>query len=182
MPDYGYGVLVTGWLIWALPFFFVKRGGGKAQQVDRRARWGILLTAVGFSLLWQGRFWEMPLPEWRLALSIVFFALAGILSWGATRALGKQWRVDAGLNAQHELVMSGPYRFVRHPIYTSMLCLICATGLILTPPLLFAAALVFAIVGTEIRVRIEDNLLASRFGNQFNDYRRSVAAYVPFVR
>lgn len=182
MPKYGYWVLFSGWLIWTLPFFFVKRGGGKAQQVDRRARWGILLTAVGFSLLWQGRFWEMQLPEWRLALAIVFFALAGILSWTATRALGKQWRVDAGLNVSHELVMSGPYRFVRHPIYTSMLCLMCATGLILSPPPLLIAGLALGIIGTEIRVRIEDGLLASRFGNQFNHYRGSVAAYIPFVR
>ena len=39
-------------------------------------------------------------------------------------ALGRQWRIDAGLNSDHELVQSGPYRIVRHPIYTSMLCLL----------------------------------------------------------
>jgi protein-S-isoprenylcysteine O-methyltransferase Ste14 len=41
--------------------------------------------------------------------------------------------------------------------------------------------LLFAI-GTEIRVRIEDRLLASRFGDQFLDYQRRVSAYIPFIR
>jgi len=38
------------------------------------------------------------------------------------------------------------------------------------------------IIGTEIRVRIEDRLLASRFGERFQDYQRSVPAYIPFLR
>jgi len=108
--------------------------------------------------------------------------LAILLSWTATRSLGRQWRIDAGLNPDHELVTSGPYRFVRHPIYTSMLCVLCATGLLVAPlPLLFLAMPVF-IVGTEIRVRIEDRLLASFFGERFNSYKQSVPAYIPFVR
>jgi protein-S-isoprenylcysteine O-methyltransferase Ste14 len=88
----------------------------------------------------------------------------------------------AGLSSDHELIVCGPYRVVRHPIYTSMLCMLCGTGLMITPlPLLLLSALVF-IVGTEIRVRIEDRLLAARFGESFRDYQRSVPAYIPFVR
>jgi protein-S-isoprenylcysteine O-methyltransferase Ste14 len=68
-------------------------------------------------------------------------------------------RVDAGLNADHRLVTAGPYRVVR-----------------------LAVALLVFVAGTEIRVRIEDGLLASRFGEQFADFRRRMPAYVPFVR
>lgn len=182
MPTYAYYVLAIGWVAWMLPFFLMKRNKEKAQQLDRRARWGILLTAIAFALIWQGRFWEMSLPTWRLALGVMFFALASLLSWTATRALGRQWRIDAGLNAEHDLIRSGPYRFVRHPIYTSMLCLIWAMGFLFTPLALLAFATIAAIAGTEIRVRIEDGLLASRFGKQFDDYRQSVAAYIPLVR
>jgi protein-S-isoprenylcysteine O-methyltransferase Ste14 len=96
--------------------------------------------------------------------------------------LGKQWRVDAGLNAEHELVMCGPYRIVRHPIYTSVLCVLWGTGFILLPVPLILLATIPALIGTEIRVRIEDGLLASRFGKQFDQYKRSVSAYFPFVR
>ena len=77
---------------------------------------------------------------------------------------------------------SGPYRLVRHPIYTSMLFLLVGTGLMVTPlPMLLLSVAVF-MFGTEIRVRIEDRLLAARFGDRFQQYKSRVAAYVPFVK
>ena len=45
-----------------------------------------------------------------------------------------------------------------------------------------ALASLLALIGTEIRVRVEDGLLASRFGKQFEDYQRSVPAYIPLIR
>lgn len=112
----------------------------------------------------------------------MFLTLASLLSWTATRALGRHLRFDAALTPDHQLVRSGPYRILRHPIYTSMFCLLRGTGFIVTPiPLLLAATAIF-IAGTEIRVRIEDGLLASRFGAEFREYQRSVSAYIPFVR
>jgi protein-S-isoprenylcysteine O-methyltransferase Ste14 len=63
-----------------------------------------------------------------------------------------------------------------------MLCALLGTGFMISKlPLLILAALVF-VAGTEIRVRIEERLLASRFADSFSDYRRSVPAYIPFVR
>jgi len=182
MPAYAFVILIAGWLAWMMPFLLMKRNKEKAQQVDRRARWGIFLVFLGFTIVWQPSFWGTSLPVWRLALSIILFILASALVWTAARTLGKQWRIDAGLIAEHELITSGPYRFIRHPIYTSMICLLLAVGFLFTrlPWLALAAAL--AIAGTEIRVRIEDGLLASRFGKQFEDYRRSVSAYIPLIR
>ncbi len=182
MPSYAYAILAAGWLFWLTPFFLAKRSTERPKELDRRARWGILLVVVAYSMLWQSKFWERSLPVWRVALAILFLLLAGLLSWTGARALGRQWRIDAGLSSDHELVMSGPYRVVRHPIYTSMLCVLFGTGFMITPlPLLVLSALVF-IAGTEIRVRIEDSLLASRFGDRFRDYQRSVPAYIPFLK
>ena len=94
--------------------------------------------------------------------------LGGVLSWTSARTLGRQWRFDAGLNADHQLVQSGAYRFVRHPIYASMLCMLLGTGLLVTPARLVAdfSSCSF-LLGVEIRIRIEDALLASRFGEEF---------------
>jgi protein-S-isoprenylcysteine O-methyltransferase Ste14 len=63
-----------------------------------------------------------------------------------------------------------------------MFCLLFATGFLFTPVLLLLIAICVFIVGTEIRVRIEDALLLSRFGEQFREYRLAVFAYVPFIR
>jgi len=179
---YAYITLGVAWVIWLAPFVLARRSSQQAQKVERRARWGMLLVAIAYSLIWQGHFWERPLPLWRLAPSILILVLACILSWSGTRFLGRQWRVDAALNADHELVRTGPYRFVRHPIYASMLCLFCGTALMIASLALFIPALVLFILGTEIRVRIEDGLLASRFGEQFRRYKDSVPAYIPLLR
>jgi protein-S-isoprenylcysteine O-methyltransferase Ste14 len=62
-----------------------------------------------------------------------------------------------------------------------MLCMLIGTGLLLTRGPLLAIAIVFFIAGTEVRVRIEDRLLAERFGPAFDEYRRRVHAYVPLL-
>jgi protein-S-isoprenylcysteine O-methyltransferase Ste14 len=182
MPRYAYAILAAGWIVWLMPFLLARRKSEPAKQVDRRARWGIVLVAISYSILWQCRFWERPVPLWRLVFSVLFMMLACLLSWTSTRFLGRQWRVDAGLSSDHELVMSGPYRFMRHPIYTSMLCMLLGAGFMITPWPLFLVAMVVFVVGTEIRVRVEDNLLASRFGDRFLAYQRSVPAYIPFLK
>ena len=182
MPIYAYAILVAGWLLWMIPFALIKRSNNPAKQIDRRARWGVVICAVAYALLWQGKFWLRQPHSWQFALSFVFFALGILLSWTSTRALGRQWRIDAGLSSDHELIMAGPYRFVRHPIYTSMLCVLLATGFVVTSLPRFLLALIVFLVGTEIRVRIEDQLLASQFGNTFQQYRQSVPAYIPFLK
>jgi protein-S-isoprenylcysteine O-methyltransferase Ste14 len=173
-------VLIAGWLAWMAPFFLLKRGPS-AQRIDRRARWGIALEAVGFAIVWFRPRWIAHPGPLRIVPAAAAFAAAAWLSWTSALALGRQWRFDAGLNADHQLVQTGAYRIVRHPIYTSMLCMLAGTGLLTTRLWLVAIAMAIWIAGTEIRVRIEDSLLASRFGEEFDDYRRRVHAYVPFL-
>jgi protein-S-isoprenylcysteine O-methyltransferase Ste14 len=175
-------ILAAGWVAWASPFFLNRRSGATAETVDRRARWGIAITAIGFALVWQMKWWIRDPAAWRIAAGALLLAAGAALTWTSAFALGRQWRFDAGLNADHALVQSGAYRLVRHPIYTSMLCMMLGTGLLRVPAVIIVLALVFGIAGTEIRVRIEDGLLAARFGQTFEEYRRRVHAYIPFAR
>lgn len=180
MPGYVFAVLALAWLAWMAPFFLVKRGPA-AQTLDRRARWGIVLEGIGFAIVWQKPLWIAQPGMWRLILGGLSLALGPLLTWTSALTLGRQWRFDAGLNADHQLVQSGAYRVVRHPIYTSMLCMLIGTGLLLARVPLLMVAVAFFVAGTEIRVRIEDRLLAERFGPAFEDYRRRVHAYLPFL-
>lgn len=182
MPAYAYALVAIGWLVWFTPFVVAKRNAKPAEKVDRRARWGMLLQGVAYWILWWSPFWTRSPANWRVALSILFFLAASLLSWTSVRYLGRQWRFDAGLSADHQLVRSGPYRFLRHPIYTSMLCVLCGTGFMVTPLWLLLLAILLFLIGAEIRVRVEDALLASRFGDEFRYYQRTVSAYVPFLK
>jgi protein-S-isoprenylcysteine O-methyltransferase Ste14 len=118
----------------------------------------------------------------RILASMVAGLIAAVLSWTSVKHLGKQFRVNAGLYEDHELVRSGPYAIVRHPIYASLLAILLSTILLLTPGRWAVVSLALFAMGTEIRVRTEDKLLAARFGRAFAEYRRKVPAYVPFVR
>jgi protein-S-isoprenylcysteine O-methyltransferase Ste14 len=181
MPFYAYLVILAGIVLWFYPFVPAHQKTPGATVVNRSSRWGVLLQFAAFTLLWQGHFWTRSLPWWRLAVSVVLFVLAIVLSWTSSRALAGQLRIDAALGADHRLVRSGVYGIVRNPIYTSMLLVACATGIILTPPKLFVPALLLFLIGTGIRVRTEEKLLIERFGEEFKSYKGSVPAYIPFL-
>ena len=171
-----------GVALWLAPFLFAKRGSGSLVAVDRRSRWGLLLEVIGIVMMLQSPFWTATKISWRTVASAIFFFLAALLSWTATKALGRQLRFDAAIGWEHELVRVGPYSLMRHPIYCSMLYLLWAIGFIAAPLWLFVLATVVFITGTEIRVGIEDRLLAERFGEAFDGYQRSTRAYVPLIR
>jgi protein-S-isoprenylcysteine O-methyltransferase Ste14 len=150
--------------------------------VDRRARWGLLLEVLGIALMLANPFWAVNVVSWRVVAATLFFLLAALLSWTATQTLGRHLRFDAAIGMDHELVRGGPYRVVRHPIYCSMLCLLWGMGFVAAPGWLLVLATTVFLAGTEIRVRIEDRLLAQRFGQPFERYRRSTRAYLPLLR
>jgi protein-S-isoprenylcysteine O-methyltransferase Ste14 len=182
MPAYIFGLLSVGWIAWMIPFFLNRKGGRPAQTLDRRARWGIFIQGIGFAILWMNQYWTRSPSIWRVIWAACFFVLGSVLSWTSARTLGRHWRFDAGLNPDHQLVQSGAYRFVRHPIYASMLCMLLGTGFLITPMPALLLALVFFLIGVEIRIRIEDALLAARFGEAFVEYQHRVPAYLPFIR
>ena len=182
MRSYQYLLVAAGWAAWLTPFVMTGWHSSSTAVRDSRGRWGILLQMVGYSVLWQGHFWLYAPAIWQVWLSTTLLAIAVLLSWTGARALGRHLRFEAALRTDHKLVQTGPYRFIRHPIYASMLCLLTGTGVMIASPMLFAAALVIFLIGTEIRVRIEDRLLAEHFGPDCVAYRRRVRAYIPLVR
>jgi protein-S-isoprenylcysteine O-methyltransferase Ste14 len=175
-------ILVVGLLAWFVPFLLAGWSRASPQKRDTRWRWGLLLEVLAYTVLWVGGLHHAPVPAWRLVLAVVFLVLATMLSWTSTRSLGRYLRFEAAVDTDHQLIRSGPYRIVRHPIYASMLCLMLGMAAIATTLVYFAIALALFIAGTEIRVRLEDKLLAERFGDEFRDYRRSTPAYIPLIR
>lgn len=177
-------IVVVALLLWLLPLLRMRRQNRSrtVEKVDLRARWGVLLEAIGYTVIWQSDFWNREPALWRATLSIALLTLAVVISFLAADALGSQLRIDASLSDDHKLTRTGPYRWVRHPVYASFLCLIVGSGLMIAWwPLLLIGVGIF-LIGTEIRVRVEDALLASHFGEEFAQYQSQVPAYLPGVR
>jgi protein-S-isoprenylcysteine O-methyltransferase Ste14 len=180
-----YVVLLVCWVAWSLAFVKPKRQAADQKKVvrDPGSRWGILLVMLSFALMGA---YVRPVgfgkSTWSLVASMILGPLAVALAWAATRQLGKQWRYEAALSENHELITKGPYRWVRHPIYVSLLAMLLAVGTAWTWWPMFIASVVFYLLGTEVRVRAEDGLLAARFGEEFEQYKRATPAYLPFLR
>ncbi len=181
----GWLVLAVSWCAWAYPFIFVAPHNQKRPSITAigPTRVGLFLESLAIFLAFACRMPADPPPEWwRIAAATPCGIAGAILAWTAVRHLGRQFRVHAGLYEDHQLVTSGPYGFVRHPIYTSLLAMLVCSLLILSGWRWAVVCLVLFVAGTEIRVSTEDGLLASRFGERFFEYRERVRAYLPFVR
>jgi len=176
--------LVAFWVAWWYPFLF------RAPHIQKRpsitvtgpTRVGLLLEAAAFGLAFL-RESGTPRTSTLALLGAGAFGVVGVvLAWRSIQHLGKQFRVHAGLYDDHELVRTGPYAIVRHPIYAALLALLITTMLLLTSWTMALVSLALFVAGTETRIQSEDGLLASRFGAEFAEYRKRVWAYVPFVR
>ena len=180
-----YVVLGVCWIAWSLAFVKPHRHAAGQKKAVRApsSRWGIFLVMLAFACEWA---FIQPVGFHKSVASLIASIVVGppsvVLAWLAARQLDKQWRFEAALSEDHELIKTGPYRWLRHPIYASMLGMLLQTGLTKAWWPLLLAGLVFYVIGTEVRVRAEDRLLASRFGAEFTDYQRTARAYLPFIR
>jgi protein-S-isoprenylcysteine O-methyltransferase Ste14 len=178
-------MIAVFWAVWWYPFLFQAPHNQKRPSITAigPTRAGLFLECLAIFVAFFCRLPADPPPEWwRIACSALCVPFAVVLAWTSVRHLGRQFRVHAGLYEDHQLVTSGPYAFVRHPIYTSLLAMLVSTLFLLTPWQWAVPSLALFIIGTEIRVYTEDGLLASRFGERFTEYRKRVPAYLPFVR
>jgi protein-S-isoprenylcysteine O-methyltransferase Ste14 len=178
-------VLTLCWFAWAYPFLFRAPHKQNRSSVTRvgPTRAGLLLECTAIFIAFACHVAEGEPPgAGRLIASMLLGPAAGILSWTSVKHLGRQFRINAGLYEDHELVRSGPYALVRHPIYTSLLAILLSTIGVLTRWDWAVLSIALFVAGTEIRVHTEDRLLASRFGEEFAKYKSKVPAYVPFLR
>jgi protein-S-isoprenylcysteine O-methyltransferase Ste14 len=104
------------------------------------------------------------------------------LAAAAIRELGKQWSLEARVLKDHKLVTTGVYAVVRHPIYTAMLGMLVAGGLVISRWLPLVIALLMFLAGTKVRVVLEERLLANAFGEQFAEWRSAVPSIIPWPK
>jgi protein-S-isoprenylcysteine O-methyltransferase Ste14 len=99
----------------------------------------------------------------------------------SSHELGRNWSLVARMRTDHELVRTGPYAHVRHPIYLGMLLSLFAFAVGLGHWAQLLIALPLFIAGTAIRTRVEDGLLEQQVGETFRDYRSSTPAIIPKI-
>jgi protein-S-isoprenylcysteine O-methyltransferase Ste14 len=181
---YAWAVWFASWMVAALWSSRVERRSRSHADLAYR-----LLTAIGAVLLFDlhlsghwsaARVWRAGnTTEWILAATtIAGFAVA----WWARITLGRLWSGSVTRKVDHELISAGPYRMVRHPIYSGLLLSVAATaGLRGTAAAVLGAATIG--IGLFLKARVEERFLRSELGSQrYDGYARRVPMLVPFTR
>src|SRR6516162_5858656 len=171
--------------IWTIAAVSTKRTVYRETRAQRLRYW-VLLVIAYFLLLYGGR---LPLP---LNLRIVphvaptAWAAAILCATGlafalwARVALGRNWSGVVTLKEGHELVERGPYRFVRHPIYTGLLSMFFATALVQRHVAGFAGVLLM-FASFWIKLGREEELMLQQFPERYAAYQLRAKRIIPFV-
>ena len=150
-------------------------------------RWGLATPWFLLLLLWL--VWPAPLRWASFALpgalrwlGLALFAAGALLVFWVNRNLGANFSSTLILRDGHELIEHGPYRHVRHPMYTSFLVmlagllLLSANWIVGVPPILFLFLLML------VRTPREERMLLGRFGDEYRRYMARTGRYLPRLR
>ena len=116
-----------------------------------------------------------PWVEW-LGVALTLFGL--LFAIWARLHLGRNWSSVVSVKVEHQLIRSGPYRFVRHPIYSGLLLALIGTALC-QRELRSLLGLFFLWLGFTLKSRLEEGFMAQTFGAEYEDYRRRTGALIP---
>src|SRR5215207_7946408 len=123
----------------------------------------------------------LPLPLWLrwtgAGIALLGFAL---LQW-AQNTLGKNWSDTPRMIKEQSLITSGPYQFIRHPIYTAFLLILGSTLFISANWLIGSAWLGMTLLELASRIRFEEGLMLEYFGDQYRAYMKRTGRLLPKI-
>jgi protein-S-isoprenylcysteine O-methyltransferase Ste14 len=175
-------VLVVSFAVASVRARVIRQGGKAGLRRDNRSLLGLILQGFGMAFAVNITNPVHVIEWWRLGIASLIGPLGAMVAAAGPLQLGRHLRGQAVVTDDHELVTSGPYAIVRHPLYAGTMWLTVATALVRTTWPQLILGLVIYCVGTEIRVRVEEALLSARFPEAVLNYQRRVKAYIPLVR
>lgn len=184
-PGPAIAALWLAWIVsWALAAFWAdpaqKRAGFRAEA-QYRALWlagTILLFVPAHGYVGRLRLWTPTLAEAWICVALIAVGIA--FAWWARLHLGKLWSGTITAKADHRVVDTGPYRLVRHPIYTGLLLSILAT-MAAKGTVWGIAGAALLLIGIVVKAKLEESFLRGELGPAYDDYARRVPMLVPFA-
>jgi protein-S-isoprenylcysteine O-methyltransferase Ste14 len=177
-------IWVTFWLYWLVAAVAGRRqreGSGSlwsSQSVGLRVVLALAIILGTRSHLLSGRGADVSLPVARWICFAVFLLSLGVAVWARVH-LGSNWGQPMSQRTEPHLITTGPYRYIRHPIYSGLILAIVATaaafnlyGLIVVA--LLSAYFIYSGV-------VEERNMAKRFPDTYLAYKRSTKMLIPFV-
>jgi protein-S-isoprenylcysteine O-methyltransferase Ste14 len=188
-------IIIACWIIFGL-YWFISAGSVKSTQVTKgglAGNWHSIWLLIGGLFLSNFRFLAKVGVSFSLLtilliphsivvnVVIIVFAVTGlIVAVLARRTLAGNWSRAVAFKEDHELITTGLYHHVRHPIYTGILLMISATVLFVGT---LSAAIGFVIIVLSLwfKLRAEEELLTKHFPEEYSAYKERTKALIPYI-
>ncbi len=177
------------WTVWLLIWLAAAFRNKRIARRENAGSWilHMLPLAIAAKLLmgestpWPFLQWEVlpyrPAFYW-IGLALTFAGLAFTV-WARFR-LGTNWSGSVQVKTEHALVKTGPYRWVRHPIYTGLLAAFLGTAIALDQ-WRGLVAFVIVLLGLLYKLHLEERWMIETFGDAYRDYRKHSKALIPGI-
>jgi protein-S-isoprenylcysteine O-methyltransferase Ste14 len=166
------------WVYWLVAAFSTKRGRVPWSR-ELRIRVVVLVVIVLLVRLGAFRGHAVNTDPWRAGVGLVLFALGLTFAIWARVHIGRNWGTPMTQKDEPELVTSGPYHLVRHPIYSGIL--VAGIGTAVALGWWWLSAVVLAGIYFVYSATVEERNLAREFPRTYADYKRSTKMLVPFI-
>lgn len=177
------GVLMAWFSLWGARF---GRASGPEPQKSRDSSsiFGIAVQGLGVGAAFFGPMqllWPETTAAWIEGALEAALALSGTaLFYWARATMGRNWSLVARTRSDGELVQSGPFAMMRHPIYVAIFFMMVATALATGHAINLVVAVPLYAIGTLMRTSIEERLLRESFAG-YGDYAKRVKRFIPGV-
>jgi protein-S-isoprenylcysteine O-methyltransferase Ste14 len=188
-------LLQPGWptissvVIWCLLAIYwdqaaktASKAHSRESRVSRRVHVGMTTAAqllIFFRVPGLNGNW-LPVSLIPAVIGLAIEAGGFLLAVRARRVLGKHWNGEITIKVDHELIRTGPYKYIRHPIYAGLLLLYLGAAIVSGQ---WHALLGFTIAAVAYvrKTRMEEANLKRGFPGEYEDYRRQTRALVPWI-
>jgi protein-S-isoprenylcysteine O-methyltransferase Ste14 len=162
---------------------------GEQQEIKREGRLPSIVRVirssvmVGFLVLYAlGDPWlrtiSLPFHAWLRLTGVIMGILSLMLYAWSRLTLGSAWSSSLRMQEEHQLVDTGPYAVVRHPIYLSMILFMTGITLI-TASWILIAFLVISFADLMVRIPKEEQMMIEEFGKEYEEYRLRTGKLLP---
>jgi protein-S-isoprenylcysteine O-methyltransferase len=163
---------------------FTRRSREKGVSKDAnslRILWIVIGLCIWLSIRAQSLWPQAMLPPWSTPIGVALFAAGMVLRWYSIIHLGRFFTVNVAIAADHQLIETGPYRFVRHPSYTGALLAFIGFAMVLRN---WASVLIISVpiaLAFLYRINIEERALVQALGERYRAYIKHTKRLLPLV-
>jgi protein-S-isoprenylcysteine O-methyltransferase Ste14 len=141
----------------------------------------VIGLSIWFSIRAPSIWPEAGLQSWCVPAGAALFLVGVIVRWYSIVHLGRFFTVDVAIAADHQLIDTGPYRYVRHPSYTGALLAFIGFAMALrnwASVLIISLPIAFAFL---YRINVEERALIQALGERYRTYIKRTKRLIPFV-